>query len=159
MQSASGKRLFSLARWALGLTFLWAGLSKVLDLHGFAASIEAYQLPLLTPGTAWLAALSLPWVELGCGVLLLIERWTGFALRCTFSLLVLFILVTGQAWLRGLPIACGCFDLSIFGLDDPYSNLTKFFNSVEFAFWRAVALAAFAGSLLIWHRQPSNLGK
>ena len=152
MKLGASMKLLLLGRCALGLTFVWAGLSKVPDLPGFEASIQDYGLPM--PGLITrLITVVLPWLELVCGILLLAGIWTGPALVCAASLLWVFVAVTGQAWLRGLPIACGCFDLTLFRAGDPYSNLAKVFESVEFAFARALFLASFAVFLVALHRR------
>jgi hypothetical protein len=63
-------------------------------------------------------------------------------------LMVLFVIATGQAWARGLDIACGCFNLKIFGLNESAPGLVRFLESVAFAFFRNLLLAGLAGFLL-----------
>ncbi len=70
-------------------------------------AVRAYE---LLP--VWLAnflGYSLPWIEIGIGVLLVI----GVAVRITglFGALIMlaFIIAIAQAWARGLSIDCGCF--------------------------------------------------
>ena len=134
-------------RWLLALLLLWAAVSKLANPMEFLGAIYAYQLPLPRPLLQTVAVV-LPWVELLCGLLLLAGVWTEAALAVVTGLLAVFVLATGQAWLRGLDISCGCFNLKIFGLHESLPGLVKFLESVGFAFVRNLALAALAGFLL-----------
>jgi len=95
-----------------------------------------------------LVAITLPWVELLCGLLLLANLWIDTALVATFGLLLVFVLLTAQAWIRGLNISCGCFNLRIFGISETIPSLAKFVESVAFAFFRNLALGAMGFFLL-----------
>ena len=94
------------------------------------------------------AAVVLPWVELLCGLLLLAGFWSQTALLSVTGLLVMFVIATGQAWVRGLDISCGCFNLQIFGLSERLPGLVRFLESVSFAFFRNLLLVGLAGFLL-----------
>lgn len=134
-------------RWLLGMLLLWAAVSKLANPTEFLGSIYAYQLPV--PRTLLqAAAVVLPWVELLCGLLLLAGFWRQTALLIVTGLMVLFVIATGQAWLRGLDIACGCFNLKIFGLNESAPGLVRWLESVAFAFFRNLLLAGLAGFLL-----------
>ena len=58
-------------RWLLAVLLVWAALSKIANLNEFHASIVAYQLP-LPNGLLRLTAMVLPWLELLCGILLVV---------------------------------------------------------------------------------------
>ena len=95
------------ARLILGGVLIVAGALKVGNLQKSAMAVRAYE---LLP--VWLAnflGYSLPWIEIGIGVLLVI----GVAVRITglFGALIMlaFIIAIAQAWARGLSIDCGCF--------------------------------------------------
>jgi uncharacterized membrane protein YphA (DoxX/SURF4 family) len=151
--TASKDKLVRWASRALGLAFVWAAVSKLPDLSAFVDSMDAYRLPfpnMLVRG----AAVALPGVELGLGILLLTGVWLRAALRCVAGLLLVFLVVLGQAWLRGLPVTCSCFDLSLFGVQDKYTNLAKLFDSIEFAFSRDLLLLSFTAFLLLRCRRP-----
>jgi uncharacterized membrane protein YphA (DoxX/SURF4 family) len=94
-------------RWALGGIFLYAGLIKTCDSHGFAFAIYNYQ---ILPG--WMInpmAILMPGVETMVGVSLLLGiRAQAGALVAT-GLLGVFALALGMSLIRGLDIACGCF--------------------------------------------------
>lgn len=136
-----------LLRGLLGALLLWAAVSKLANPIEFLGSIYAYQLP-LPKLLLQTAAVALPWLELLLGFLLLIGRWTGSCLMIALLLFVVFIAATGQAWLRGLNISCGCFNLAIFGIDHS-SPVSKFLESVAFAFFRNLALAGFTWFVLL----------
>jgi uncharacterized membrane protein YphA (DoxX/SURF4 family) len=147
MRTGQPINLESGLRWLLALLMLWAAVSKLANPTEFLGSIYAYELPL---PRSWLqvAAVVLPWVELLCGLLLFAGFWSQTALLAVTGLMALFVIATGQAWVRGLDISCGCFNLKIFGLTDALPGLVRFLESVSFAFFRNLLLAGFAGFLL-----------
>lgn len=122
-------------RWLLAVLLVWAALGKIANLQEFHANVAAYQLPL--PGV-WqrLAVMVVPWLELLCGILLVAGTLRRAALLCTLALCAVFVLATGQAWVRGLEISCGCFKLDFLG----EGALKQVLESVQFAFGRAVLL-------------------
>lgn len=141
--------LKSVLRWLLGLLFVWAAVSKLANPTNFLNGIMAYDLP-LPDLLLRLAAMALPWLELLCGLALLANAWTESALAAMAVMFVVFIVATCQAWLRGLDIACGCFNLEVFGLK-PHSPFVKFIESASFAFFRNLALEALTIFLLVRH--------
>jgi len=99
-----------LFRWLLGALFLYAGVVKAADPHGFSLALYNYH---LLPG--WLInplAIILPWVELMAGVSLLVGIWTQGGALLASALLAIFALALGISLIRGLDIACGCFSTS-----------------------------------------------
>lgn len=133
-------------RWLLALLLVWAALSKIANLNEFHASILAYQVP-LPDSLIRLTAIALPWLELLCGILLLVGGARRAALVWAMVLFAVFVLATGQAWARGLDISCGCFKLGFLG-----EGAAKILESVSFAFFRALLLLA--GAAYIWRGQP-----
>jgi len=121
----------------------------------FLGDLYAYELP-LPRGLLQFTAVTLPWTELLCGLLLLGNVWTPAALVCLLGLTGLFLLVTGQAWGRGLDIACGCLDLRVFGLDQKAPGLVTFLESVGFAFGRNVILLGLTVFLLGGESRPDH---
>jgi putative oxidoreductase len=92
---------------ALGAIFVAAALPKLADPPGFAKAIWAYQ---LAPG--WLvhpAALTLPWLELICGLALCLGRWTRAAAGTLAALLLVFLGALSINLARHHPVDCGCF--------------------------------------------------
>jgi hypothetical protein len=98
----------NIIRVILGLTFSIAGLLKLLNIQDFYASLELYQTGFPDLLLRYMA-ISLPGLEFICGVLLLIRIW-----QITVSVLIaflsfMFVVILGQALVRGLDIDCGCF--------------------------------------------------
>jgi putative oxidoreductase len=138
----------SALRWLLVVLLIWAALSKIADLHEFHAGLLSYQLP-LPDVLLQFTAIVLPWLEFICGALLIIGGARRAALLWAAGLFAVFVLATGQAWVRGLDIYCGCFNLAFLGLDEHGgSGLAKLMESVSFAFFRALLLLAGATYLL-----------
>jgi len=97
-------------RLLLGGLLLAAGISKLTTPLTTLASIDSYQIP-LHPWLAEVLAFSLPWLEILLGLGLLAALWPPVTTTCCAALLGGFTILTAQAWWRGLPIDCGCFDL------------------------------------------------
>jgi uncharacterized membrane protein YphA (DoxX/SURF4 family) len=98
---------------ALGVIFIAAALPKIVDPPSFAHMIYNYKLvpgPLLN-----IMALSMPWLELLCGLALVLGIWKEAARSLVALLLVTFIIAIGINLLRSNAIDCGCFDVSAAG--------------------------------------------
>jgi uncharacterized membrane protein YphA (DoxX/SURF4 family) len=96
-----------LARLILGGVLFAAGALKIGSLQKSAMAVRAYEL--LPVSLANFLGYTLPWIEIGVGLLLI----AGVAVRISgligaFTMLV-FIIAIAQAWARGLSIDCGCF--------------------------------------------------
>jgi uncharacterized membrane protein YphA (DoxX/SURF4 family) len=143
MKSPSLRQVIERFGWRLfGVMMLWAGFSKVSDPIGFLASIHSYQLP-LPSSAAEALALILPWFELMCGGLLILGMWPETSRLALVGLLLVFTLVTGQAWIRGLELSCGCFELDF--IDSRYLRIIE---SAGFSFCRNLVLF-FGGAYLL----------
>jgi putative oxidoreductase len=128
--------LRTLLRWLLAVILVWAALSKIANLNDFYLNISAYRLS-LPDGLLRLTTMVLPWLELLCGVLLVGGAVRRAALIWTAVLFAVFVIATGQAWVRGLEISCGCMKLDFLG-----ASAGKVLESVWFAFLRALVLFA-----------------
>jgi uncharacterized membrane protein YphA (DoxX/SURF4 family) len=103
------KILVIVNRVMLGSIFIFASWDKVLDPAAFADAITNYQiLPEI-----WVApaAIFLPWLELTCGICLVVNRWTGGSAIIVTVLTVIFTIAIMISIYRGMDIACGCFTL------------------------------------------------
>jgi uncharacterized membrane protein YphA (DoxX/SURF4 family) len=112
------RALLLAGRLALGIVFLYAACSKLhppihptpalsVSLSLFAMQIDSYQL--LPPWAVTPLARTLPFLELGLGVLLLLGYQLRFVAAVTSALLLVFFSVMLRAHLKGLEINCGCF--------------------------------------------------
>lgn len=95
------------ARIVLAGVFLYAGTLKALNPQEFLLDVRSFQM-LRDPWAAWLA-LGLPWLEIFCGVALLLGGWTRGACLVLGGLLLVFAAAFIQAWARGIDVTCGCF--------------------------------------------------
>ena len=87
--------------------FVYAGVLKALDPVQFAHDIDHYK---VLPWTIAVAlAFYLPWLEILCGVALILRIFYRGALAILTVLVVIFLVATIAAKLRGLDITCGCF--------------------------------------------------
>lgn len=131
MASRNPAAIALVLRLLLGAVFVWAGTVKILDSQDFLVSLYSYQIEL--PETLLrLVAVVLPWIEVICGLTVILGIWQDAGLDLIGLLLVIFILATGQAWVRGLEISCGCFGSMV--------EETSFLGSVGFAFFRNLVL-------------------
>lgn len=108
MKGLLANRWFLLVcRLLLGAVFIVAGVSKVLDLDGFASTVAGYGL--LPEGIARAYGLSIPWVELFVGCSLVLGALPRLAAGLSIPLTLSF--VTASLWaLVKLPgSTCGCF--------------------------------------------------
>lgn len=97
-----------LSRLVLGGVFLFAGITKVFDVGGLAASIRSYELGL----PEWFVTLSahgLPYLEILVGLYLIAGLFTKPSAWATNAMMGVFIVALLQGALRGLEIDCGCF--------------------------------------------------
>lgn len=95
------------AQLALGAVFIAAALPKLADPPAFAKAIWAYRL-----FPAWgvhPAALVLPWLELLCGLALVLGVKVREAAAWLLVLLAAFLLALSVDLARGVPVDCGCF--------------------------------------------------
>lgn len=93
-------------RIILGAVFLWASFGKILEPGDFARSISNYHI--VPFGIENIVALILPWLELLIGMGLILGIMVDGSVQISAILLVMFILMIGQAMLRGFNIECGC---------------------------------------------------
>jgi uncharacterized membrane protein YphA (DoxX/SURF4 family) len=96
-----------LARVVLGGTLLAAGALKVGNLQKSAMAVRAYEL--LPVSLANFIGYTLPWIEIGVGLLLILGVATKTVAVIGAINMLVFIIAIAQAWARGLSIDCGCF--------------------------------------------------
>ncbi len=96
-----------ISRVVVGVTFIYASLYKINDPADFAKSIYYYH---LVPGDLInLMALILPWIELLCGLALILGLFYNGAVVLANVMIFTFIFALSTAIARGIDVECGCF--------------------------------------------------
>lgn len=103
----SNKYLLLISRIILGLVFIFAGAEKINFPDQFAVAISNYRIfPVFVLN---IIAVTLPWIEITSGLLLLFGILLKENSTITGTLMIVFTLMVIAALLRGLDIDCGCF--------------------------------------------------
>jgi uncharacterized membrane protein YphA (DoxX/SURF4 family) len=102
--------LITLLRVALGGLLFFAGFLKLGHGSEFSETIANYMLLPAVPNQ--LLAVTLPWIEVSAGVLLVFGVWTRAAAMLSLLLFGAFSVAVISALTRGLDIDCGCFGTS-----------------------------------------------
>jgi putative oxidoreductase len=87
--------------------FIYAGVLKALDPVQLAHDIDHYKTLPWAVGVG--LAFYLPWLEIFCGLALIFRLLYRGALAILTALVVVFLVATIAAKVRGLDITCGCF--------------------------------------------------
>lgn len=96
-----------LLRITLGVVFVAASFYKILSPGAFAHQIYNYKI--LPSWSVNPVALTLPWVQLLCGLCLVFNRLALAAGTLIVCMMFVFQVALFSALLRGLNISCGCF--------------------------------------------------
>ena len=96
-----------IARLILGGTLIAAGYLKFDELDKSKMAVRAYEL--LPVSLANFLGTTLPFFELGIGLLLVLGAATRITAGLSAMLMIAFMIGISQAWARGLSIDCGCF--------------------------------------------------
>ncbi len=118
MDLPSRNILWRIVGLIIGGIFIYAGVIKAMDPVGFANDIDNYKI-LPWPLTVRLA-FYLPWLEILCGLAMILGLLYRGGLLILTMLISIFIIASVIAKARGLDITCGCFGhaskyLSFFG--------------------------------------------
>lgn len=129
-------RVAIVLRLILAAVFLYAGITKALDVNAFSQAIGRYD---LMPEMAnFVVAAVLPYLEIYTALLLLAGLWQRAAIWLSVFMCSAFCLALFSAAVRGLSIDCGCFGSS-----------AGAWSSVGVALLRAIALLTFSLYLLL----------
>jgi uncharacterized membrane protein YphA (DoxX/SURF4 family) len=94
-------------RLLLGGFFVYASLDKIAHPAAFAKAV--YQWQVAGPVPSNLVAVTLPWVELVAGALLVLGAWRREASLVIATLLVVFLVAAASVMARGIDVLnCGC---------------------------------------------------
>jgi len=132
--------LYRLCRWTLGVIFIYAGGTKLLEPEIFAVLIEAYGL--VPEGLLMPVAIGLPLLEVVAGIGLLFDIRGSLAMLTV--LLVLFMVLLGYGIWIGLDVDCGCF-----GPEDPEGQA---FHGLRLSLFRDLLMMAGVFYLYGWRR-------
>jgi putative oxidoreductase len=99
-------------RMVLGLTFLYASLDKIAYPQNFSQIVYNYKI--LPSFVVNIFAITLPWVELICGLFLIGGIFLESSSLLILILLAVFTIATSfNVFIRGIDIQCGCFTASL----------------------------------------------
>jgi uncharacterized membrane protein YphA (DoxX/SURF4 family) len=94
-------------RLLLGAVFVYASLDKIANPLGFAKAV--YQWQVGGPIASNLVAVTLPWIELVAGALLILGTWRREAAAVVATLLLVFLAAAVSVLARGIDVTnCGC---------------------------------------------------
>src|SRR5207237_9652049 len=99
--------LWGIVALIIGCIFIYAGVIKAMDPVAFANDIDNYKIlpwPLVVR-----LAFYLPWLELLCGLALILRFFYRGGLFILTGLTFVFIAASVIAKVHGLDITCGCF--------------------------------------------------
>jgi len=99
--------VWRILEFIVGGIFIYAGVIKALDPVRFANDIDNYKTIPWFVGVR--LAFYLPWLEIFCGLALILRILYRGGLSILTALIGIFIVATIAAKIRGLDIACGCF--------------------------------------------------
>lgn len=118
----------------IGGLFIYAGALKVYDPVQFARDIDNYHL--LPWRVAVVFAFYLPWLEILCGIALLVRRFYWGGLSMLAALVAIFIAASIVSKARGIDISCGCF-----------GHLS---SNLSFSWHLVLDFAILAGTIVLW---------
>ncbi len=99
--------IWRIVDFIIGGIFIYAGVVKALDPIRFAGDVDNYHM------LPWMfsvrLAFYLPWLEIFCGLALILRRFYAGAIAIFMALIVIFIGANVVAKMRGLDVKCGCF--------------------------------------------------
>lgn len=99
-----------LARLFVGGIFIYASLDKIAQPAQFARIVYNYH---MMPGELVnLLAIILPWLELICGISVILGFYRDGGLLILSFLVVVFIIAIAINIFRGVDLECGCFTVS-----------------------------------------------
>ncbi len=122
----SGSTTVTVLRFIVGILFILAAYPKIINPIHFSAVIAEYQL--LPESVVPVVAIILPWLELFCGAMLLLNVYAQSNALIMIVVLIIFTAGVTNNILRGIIHDCGCFELlsGWFGMQEEISLSTIF---------------------------------
>ena len=99
--------LILILRIGFGVLLIYASVDKIRHPFEFSEVVENYRV--LGPDLSRWVAVFIPYLEALTGLLLITGIWLDAAVSINGLLMVGFLFLVLQAFLRGLDINCGCF--------------------------------------------------
>jgi len=134
---------------ALGIFFVVAALPKIVDPPSFAHMMYNYRI--LPASLINIMAITMPWIELLCGLALIAGIWTGAARTIIAAMLLTFIVAISINLGRGNAIDCGCFDPN----PRPKSRAERL-DDMRFVIFRDLGMLAMVGQLWYASREQKK---
>jgi uncharacterized membrane protein YphA (DoxX/SURF4 family) len=101
----------------IGALFIISSVTKIPDTAKFADSIANYKI--VPDSLVMPLATIVPWIQMAAGVMIVLDVFAQSSAFILCGLLAVYIIAITQAWIRGIDIECGCFDLlTQFGLEE-----------------------------------------
>jgi uncharacterized membrane protein YphA (DoxX/SURF4 family) len=109
--NALGQLILLVCRLAIAALFLFAAYQKLFASSDapqkFALAINSFKI--LPEHLVHLAAGAIPWIEVVCGLLLIVGIWTRAAAALLAAMLIAFTIAVASVLLRDMSLTCGCF--------------------------------------------------
>ncbi|MFH1823866.1 MAG: MauE/DoxX family redox-associated membrane protein [Candidatus Firestonebacteria bacterium] len=96
-------------RLIIGIIFIFASITKIIEPEYFKAVIAEYKI--LPDVFVPLFAVILPWIELLCGMMLILNIFTRSNALIIIGILCVFTIGMSVNLYQGIIHDCGCFDL------------------------------------------------
>jgi putative oxidoreductase len=144
-----------LLRFFIGIMFIYASMTKIPYPAEFAKNVEAYRI--LPYWSVNVVAVFLPWMELSCGLFLIVGLVTRASAAVLTVVLALFTLALLINVLRGSPITCGCFESAGEQISwyDIFRDLLMVLMTAQIAFFDRIFIFR-RGGLLVRSKRKRN---
>ncbi|WP_186441107.1 MauE/DoxX family redox-associated membrane protein [Desulfamplus magnetovallimortis] len=133
-------QIYKWNRWILGIIFIYAGGTKLIEPEVFAVLIDAYGI--VPEQIVYFVAVALSAIEVLAGLGLMFD--IRGSLEIIFGLTLLFLIILGYGIHMGLDVDCGCF-----GPEDPESRA---FHGLKQAFFRDIIMLLDILWLYAWRK-------
>ncbi len=124
-QLITDRKTSFLLRIILGIIFITASLDKIAHPDQFAKIVYNYHI--LPPFLINIFAIILPWLELTCGIFLILGLFLESSALLINLLLVIFMIGMGVNLAKGIDINCGCFSTAPTSKSDLMTRLLEDF--------------------------------